>query len=361
MIGRPPWLDGRRESWPRRLALLPVGLLGWLYGLGASLHRALYARGVLRATRLPCRVVSVGSCSVGGSGKTPFAAWLAAELHRRGHRVALLSRGYGRRGRDPVVVVSDGRGIRATADEAGDEPLLLASHAPGVPVLVGPRRDVVGRRALAAFGSDVLVLDDGFHHHRLARDLEIVVLDGHAGLGNRRVLPRGPLREPLRAVARADAIAVIDGRLPDDDRRALEARAPGATWLEAVRAPVALRALGGGDARPLASLRGAAVGLLCGIARPGSFRRTLEALGARVVAERVFPDHHRYRAADLRGLGDEARLWLTTEKDAVKLSPTWADAEIAVLRVALRPRGREAGDAFLGFVEARLAQAGGVR
>jgi tetraacyldisaccharide 4'-kinase len=183
------------------------------------------------------------------------------------------------------------------------------------------------------------VLDDGFQHHRLARDFDLVVLDGVEGLANRAVLPRGPLREPVAALRFADAIAVVDGPLPAEDDALLAALAPGAPRFALRRVPRALRRLGEdalAPGEPPASLAGREVGILSGIARPASFRRTVLALGARVVAERAFPDHHRYRPSDLDGLAARAPLWLTTEKDAVKLAPAWlAGADLRVLSIAL--------------------------
>ena len=237
----PTWFAIRQESPARRAALLPLDALSLVYGAGARLHRELYARGWRRPARLSCRVVSVGNLVVGGSGKTPLAAWIAAELRRRGHRVVLASRGFGRRGREAVEVVSDGRHVLSTAERAGDEPLLLAAHAPGVPVLVGRDRAVVGLRAVSAFGCQVLVLDDGFQHHRLARDLDLVACDGGSGLGNGRLLPRGPLREPLSALARAHGIAVVDGPLPPEDEAAIASAAPSARRFRARRVPAAAR------------------------------------------------------------------------------------------------------------------------
>ena len=306
-IRRPAWFDDRDAGVLQRIALAPLVPVSWLYGLGAIAARRLRAPRFRPVTRLSCRVVSVGNLGVGGAGKTPAAAWIASQLRARGHKVALASRGYGRRGRAPVTIVSDGRFVHATAEQAGDEPLLLAAHAPGVPVLVGPDRRVVGLRAISAFGVDVLVLDDGMQHHRLERDVEVVAFDG-SGLGNGHLLPRGPLREPLAALRGADAFLVVDGPLPQRDADAIAARAPNAQWFAARRRPVSLRPLAGGAATPLAQLAGQRVGMLCGIARPASLRRTLEALGATVVAERCFPDHHRYRERDLRELDGRAAL-----------------------------------------------------
>jgi tetraacyldisaccharide 4'-kinase len=181
------------------------------------------------------------------------------------------------------------------------------------------------------------------------------VLDGRAGLGNGKVLPRGPLREPLRALRRADAVVVLDGPLPPEDEARVRTLAPAARRLALQRVASSVRPLSGGDPQPPSALHGRRVGLMCGIARPASFRRSVEAVGARVVAERSFSDHHHYRAADLRGLSDEADCWVTTEKDAVKILPGWApDVEILALRVGLRAEGEEP---FLAWVEERLRAA----
>ncbi|TMA30197.1 MAG: tetraacyldisaccharide 4'-kinase [Deltaproteobacteria bacterium] len=348
----PRWLDERDESFARQLALAPLDVASWLYAGAAWAHRAAAERGVTPPRRLAARVVSVGNLVVGGTAKTPLAAWLAVQLRRRGHKVALASRGYGRSGGEPVEVVSDGRFVLGTADSAGDEPLLLAAQAPGVPVLVGRDRGLAGLRAISAFGADLLVLDDGFQHHRLARDVDVVTFDGGLGLGNRRVLPRGPLREPLGALARADAIGVVDGPLPERDGRVIAWRAPRAYRFAARRAPSALRPLAGGAAQLPAELAGERVGLLAGIARPDAVRRTLAQLGAQVVAERLFRDHHRFAAGDLAGLAEEAPRWITTEKDAVKLVPAWAGrARIDVLAIELAV---DAPDALLDWLETKL-------
>ena len=349
---RPGWFETRGIPWWQWLALAPLVPCAWLYGAVAWGVRRVRTRS---ARRLSCRVVSVGNLVVGGSGKTPAAAWLAAQLRARGHKVAIASRGYGRSGREAVCVVSDGRYVRATAAEAGDEPLLLAGHAPGVPVLVGPDRGRVGLRAVAAFGADVLVLDDGMQHTRLARDVELVTFDGAAGLGNGWVLPRGPLRERLGSLRGADAFIVVDGPLDAADRERVAAWAPTAQWFEARRVPLALHPLGGGPDAPPDSLHGAEVGLLAGIARPSSLRRTVEALGARVVAERYFADHHRYREHDVARLAAGAPRWVTTEKDAVKILPRWVGGvPVDTLRIALQV---ERGDALLDWIERRMREA----
>ncbi|MGH0028315.1 MAG: tetraacyldisaccharide 4'-kinase [Myxococcota bacterium] len=349
---RATWLDARSEPWWRRLLLLPLVPVSWVYAAVAGLHRGASERGWLRRRRLAGHVVSVGNLVVGGTAKTPVSAWLARGLSRRGRKVALASRGYGRSGREAVSVVSDGRFVRGRAEESGDEPMVLAAQAAGVPVLVGRDRGVVGLRALAAFGAEVLVLDDGFQHHRLARDVDLVLFDGALGFGNGYALPRGPLREPASALRRADAVLVIDGPLPPEDEDRLRSLAPTARRFDARRRPSGLRPLAGGEAAPADALSGLVVGLLAGLARPASFRRSVEALGATVVAERFFPDHHRYRPRDLAGLADVTPMWITTEKDAVKLVPQWTGrADVRVLTLAVEV---EEPERMLDWIESRL-------
>ena len=347
-----PWLTSRAESSAARTALFPLELAALAYQAGAALHRSAYERGWIARRRLSCRVVSVGNLTVGGSGKTPTTAWLAVGLRRRGHKVAIASRGYRRRSREPVVVVSDGVQVRAGVRSAGDEPLVLAAHAPGVPVLVGPDRSVVGLRAVSAFGADVLVLDDGFQHHRLARNVELLTVDGRFGFGNGRVLPRGPLRERLSALAYADAIGIIDGPLAPPDAQRLENFAPRALQFCAQRRPRCVRPLAGGAEASPETLAGLEVGLVAGIARPAALRETVEALGARVVACRTFADHHDFRARDVNDLARFAKLWITTEKDAVKILPSWVGrADLRVLAIDLEVTDPER---ILDFVEARM-------
>jgi tetraacyldisaccharide 4'-kinase len=334
-VKRPAWFDEREASVPRRAALAPLTALSWCYGVGAALHRAWYERGPGERARLGCKVVSVGNLVVGGSGKTPLAAWIAAQLHARGRRVALASRGAGGTPTADVHVVSDGTRVLEGAAVAGEEALLLAQLAPGVPVLVARRRELAGLRAIALFDCEVLVLDDGFQHHRLARDVELVVFPS-AGLGSGAVLPRGPLREPLGALSRAHAILVTGGALPAEDEARIARAAPGAARFSVLRVPSALRRLDGrGAPEPPSTLAGREVGALSALAHPRALRETLVALGARVVAERIFADHHRYAPRDLRCLARDAPLWVTTEKDAIKLVPELAaGADVRVLSLA---------------------------
>ena len=350
---RAAWIhDHGPASGGRRVLLGALRITSWLYGWAAALHRAWYERGPGRRTRLPCKVVSIGNLSVGGSGKTPTTAWIAAGLRARGHRVAIASRGYGGSVGDDVHVVSDGRHVRGRFEASGDEPMWLAARAPGVPVVVGRRRDRVGWHAVAAFDAHVLVLDDGFQHHPLERDLDLVAFHGGAGLGNGELLPRGPLRERISTLSRADAVLVVDGPLPETDAERIRAAASGVPWFQVRRPAEHLRRLAGREREPASALSGRSVGLLTAIARPASLRDTVESLGATVRAERTFPDHHAFAPIDLAGLQAEADLWITTEKDAGKLPPAWVgDADVRVLVLETEV---EDGDQFLDWIEQQL-------
>jgi len=196
---------------PRNNLLKPLhvffSLLSLPYGGAVRARNRLFDSGFLEQQRIGCPVISVGNLTVGGTGKTPMVILLAGMLKDRGLRPAVLSRGYGGKNRADVLVVSDGMRVLAGPDEAGDEPVLIARRLGDVPVLAGPKRVITGRHALEHFSVDAILLDDGFQHRYLHRDLDIVLLDSRQPLGNGFLLPRGPLREPPSALARAGVIA----------------------------------------------------------------------------------------------------------------------------------------------------------
>jgi len=324
------WLDEGESHW-RAAARLTLAPASWLFGAGALLHRALYAHGALSRRALPIRVVSVGSLVSGCAGVTLTAAWIANALHRRGHRVALAARGVGgaRRRRDAVLVVSDGHYVKSRVELAGACAMILAAHSPGIPVLIGSDRFRVGVRAASAFGTEVLVLDDGFQCQSLERDVDVVAIDGQSGFGNRWLLPRGPLQEPVRALRRSGAVGVIDGPLNEKDREVLQRFGSGAFRFVAHRRPVAVRPLRGGAADPPEVLDGAAVGLISGLARPTSLRNTVEQLGAKVVTERNFRDHHHYGPnPDWIGRADVRVLSIKLEVAQEGLLLDWLEASL---------------------------------
>ncbi len=332
----PSWLWEATESRWRRGLLSPLLVAEGLYRVGARVHRLGYVTGALRSHRVPLRVVSIGNLTVGGSAKTPVTAWLARELRARGRKVAVLSRGVGGSRIRSVNVVSDGSRILVGTAEVGDEPVLLAKAARGVPVLAGRNRTALALRARALFGTEVALLDDGFQHYRLARDVDLVCLDAAFGLGNRHVLPRGPLREPPRALRRAHAILWTRAPQGFSAPPTPPGGGSGPQWVVPIEAS-GLRDLASGRSEPLAHLSGAEVGLLAAVARPDRIVRSLEHLGARVVTRRLFRDHHLYGKENVAGL-DSGVTWVTTEKDAVKIPARWLQGRsLLVLEEEVRP------------------------
>jgi tetraacyldisaccharide 4'-kinase len=310
-------------------------LLGSAFGALASLRVAAYRRGLRRRARLAGPVVSVGNLSVGGSGKTPVVARVATILREAGEAVAVLSRGYGGSFRGEALVVSDGTTVLAGASEAGDEPVMLARALPGVVVAVGPRRDAVGRAVEARFGPRVHVLDDGFQHLRLERDLDLVCLDVR-DLED-RPLPAGRLRERPSALARADLVLLTRIEAASEAAlRALEAQLGPERTFRVARRVAGWTRLDGAPAAPPS--RGF---LLAAIARPERFERDVAGAGVAVLGRAFFRDHHRCRTGELAAVAAQARAAgaeaiVTTAKDAVRLEGA-ATLGLPVVVMAIAP------------------------
>lgn len=342
---RPPWFDERRPSLLRRIALAPLSLCAVLYRVATALRRAAFERGVWRPARLECRVVSVGNLAVGGAGKTPLSAALALAFRKQGIPTAIISRGYGRRDSNETVLVSGRgrptqRGEAAGADrvrrvnQMGDEPVWLGSRTTGVPIWVSAKRARAGRYSITHFGTERLILDDGFQHIAVARDIDLVAVDGVGGFGNGWNLPRGPLREGPEALRYADALVLVDPPLHPDDAALLDTWCPALPRFCARRQASSLWRFGSRETLSLERLRGASLGMLCGIAQPASMRRTLSDLGASIASEALFTDHHTYTRDDIDALPRGIAPWVTSEKDATKLEAEWfRDRELWILAI----------------------------
>ena len=325
------WYPRRAEGWLRRAALSPLGAVSLLFRAAVQSRNAAYARGWLPSAAVEgASVISIGNLNVGGTGKTPAVIYLANLCHAEGHQVAVLSRGYGRRGRG-VARVSP----QASADAFGDEPVLIARRCPAAVVLVGDDRLQLAELARREHGSDLMILDDGMQYRRLRKDLEVVVVDEAAGFGNGKLLPRGPLREPPAALERADLLWIRAG-----SRRAFES-----VGCPTVRAGYVASGLlpPAGDPEPLTAAHGRCVYAFAGVARPESFLETVRELNAVLVGSRFFPDHHWFTQAELDDLLREAKrqqaeMLITTEKDLVRLPPgfpAWAvRLEVKILQGA---------------------------
>jgi tetraacyldisaccharide 4'-kinase len=314
------------------------------------IRRRLYAGGWIVPFRASVPVICVGNITTGGAGKTPAAFWLCRLLARRGLRVALLSRGYGR-----------------TAAGGDDEAPPRGLLPEGVIRLTGRRRDRLAAEAVSRHGAQVVVLDDGFQHWRLARDLDLVCIDALDPFGNERLLPAGPLREPVSALGRAAAFLITRTDLAEDEvlgtlRARLRALAEGRPVAESIHRPSALFRLDDGSREvPLEWLRGRAVHAFCGIGNPRGFEKTLEALGASVVACRRFPDHHVYTEEDLRRVLAQAQEFMaeaivTTEKDAARLAGAGFPFPFYALRIELEVvRGADALETAVAGIVAKAS------
>jgi tetraacyldisaccharide 4'-kinase len=319
-----------------------------LYGLGARGRRALYARGLLRVKRLPAPVVSVGNLTVGGTGKTPVVACLARLWQDRGQRVAILSRGYGGETQS-VTCISDGRHTYKKPPEVGEEPYWLARTLPGVAVYTGACRYAAGLAAWDQFKPDLFLLDDGFQHVQLHRDLDLVLLDAASPFGNGCLLPRGPLREPLPALAAAQGLILtrFDPERHQDQLAAIRRAFPDKTILTATIAPVSVTAYPGGHVEPPSALRHRALVAFAGLARPAVFAATLQELGADLKGFQIFADHHPYSREELDRVTETARALgagalVTTAKDWARLGERWDGGVLLwVLEVEARLAGPE--------------------
>lgn len=374
-------LQQRILATPLRILLI---LFSWLYAAIVWMRNRLYTLGFLKAHRLPCTVISVGNIVVGGTGKTPAVIAIAKQLQKAGVRVAILLRGYKRRSSEKVTIVSDGEKLCCSAAESGDEAHMIASRLGGIPVLVSRRRYLAGTVALKRFHVEVLLLDDGFQHRQLARDVDILTLNATQPYGNpSRLLPAGTLREPRTALLRADVILLTHTDTPSINelapktpihrdfvgdvcnpdikpnlrpkfsarhveelgnlKEALKRLAPNALILESVHQPTHLYRLDGtSDTRRLPDelLTGKRLLAVCGIANPDAFVTSLMRYCPETVELLAFPDHHIYTQADLRQIQRAqqdvaAELIVTTQKDEQKLLSFAFSLPIAVMAVAL--------------------------
>ena len=329
------------------LASLTRGLLAaisWGYGLGVAVRELTYQLGLVKPVRVAAKTISVGNLTLGGTGKTPAVIHLARHYQAAGEMVAVLIRGHGASRLAGCNIVHDGRSAQLGVAEAGDEALLIGRLLGNVPVLAGKDRRITAQTAVERFGATVLILDDGFQYRRLHVDEHIVLLDATQPFGTGRLFPAGTLRDPASALRRAAEVWITRADHPsavplDALTQRVAKLAPGVPVRRTVHAPARLLA---GDAElPVTALRDQQVVALAGIGNPQAFRATLAGLGAEVVREAFYPDHHPYSPDELAMLARDCAdlVVVTTEKDWMRLD-AWPQgdglAPLWVLGIELR-------------------------
>jgi tetraacyldisaccharide 4'-kinase len=339
-------ITGLQRHWyhitPLHLILLPLSLI---FGMLTALRRFLYRSGMLTRIRLRVPVVIVGNITVGGSGKTPLTLWLAQQLLDHGRRPGIISRGYGGRSRVPQAVshISD-------PDEVGDEAVLMAQRRL-CPVWVGRDRPAVTDALLRAHPEcDVILSDDGLQHYRLQRDVEIVVIDGARGYGNRFLLPAGPLREPPKRLNEVDAVIVNGANLTadryDGRAQAYSMQLSGAIFYQLLNPAVSASA---------SDFQGRRLHAIAGIGYPQRFFAHLHQLGL-IVQPHPFADHHRYTLADLDY--PDADAILMTEKDAVKCARLYNEENRAAEKFWVLRVDAQLDPSFTQFILERITHHG---
>ena len=345
-----------------------------IYGTAQRLRESCYRQNLLQSKKLPCSVLSVGNLTVGGTGKPPMTIYLAQKLQQAGVRAAVISRGYKGGAEKGGGVVSDGRRLLMDSEQAGDEPFLIASRLSDIPVIVGKNRYQAGLLAVDKFEPDVIVLDDAFQHLRLKRDIDLVLLDCTQPFGNSRLLPRGTLREPVEALARATACILTRTPGGADDAAAesvarIKSLAPQIPiftsshdpYFYAVKngAQIALCEISHFLSPPeLDEIRQQKLFVFSGIARNDDFRRTIEKTGFNIQGFSEFSDHHRYSGDDLDRIVRSARqagadCLITTEKDHARIAhqmPLSLDLVVVGVRIVFSPDDQ----GLMSFIRDRL-------
>ncbi len=335
------FLSHKEKPFWLKVLLFPLYLLSLPYGTAVRAKSFFYSIGLWNSKRLPCPVICVGNITVGGTGKTPLVIALAQGLMERGIHVAILSRGY-KANKPSGPLVSDGQTVLLSPEESGDEPFLMAQTLKGVPILIGKDRFINGQMALQRFGVRGLLMDDGYQHLQLHRDLNILLVDSHIGFGDHHLLPRGILREPLAHLRRANLFVLtklenIETCKPLE--KELHQFHPSSPVFHSHYEP---RGLVGPkeEWEELHSLKGKKVLALSGVANPEYFSFLLRKCGLEIVSEATFPDHHRFTNKDLASIEETSKGvdWIvTTEKDMVKLKRLNIDSlPLRALRIEMK-------------------------
>lgn len=331
-------------------------LISCIYGSGVRTRGFAYEKGVFRRKQLPCKVISIGNITVGGTGKTPMSMFVAKAIQKLGYRVAVISRGYKGGAEKAGGIVSDGRSTYMTPDQAGDEPYLMATKLDGIPVLVGKNRFRTGQQAIREFQPDAIVLDDAFQHLALERDINLLLFDYAHPFGNRHLIPRGTLREPLSCLSRADAFILTRSDTsepsPIEAFRQSHHQIQDIPTFASIHEPHMYKAApdaAGGGVSSAYQLIPAEIGHITnqkvfafsGIASHEDFLTTIGLFPCQVVGHVKFPDHHRYHEKEMleichRASNADASMLLTTEKDYVRIAQRFLPLPLELIVVGIK-------------------------
>ena len=355
------------------IVIFILHVFSYIYGALVNCKLALYRSGVLHKAELDCFVISLGNITVGGTGKTPTAQRLARDIRDMGYRVVILNRGYRAKWKGEVGVVSDGKKLYMSAAEAGDEAFLLAKNLPNVPVLIGPERAITGRYAVEHFQAEVAILDDGYQHWQLVRDLDILLIDAINVFGNGYMLPRGTLREPVEHLDRADVclLTKVDQAAPGSCeyiRETVAEHNEEALVVESIHLPRCFIEIGdwyqgiAGDGIDVAHMAGKKVMAVSAIGNPASFEQTISDIGAVVVESQRYPDHHDYTKEEIfdgmqQAQEQGAQAIIITEKDAVKIPRSIIESErpLPIYVISIEVTFQKGDREFKELLQASLA------
>ncbi len=323
----------------------PIHMFSKLFGAAVSLRKALYSKDILKMRSIDAFVISVGNITVGGTGKTPTVIYIAKLLQKHGYKVCVLSRGYKGKNSKKILEVSNDKEVLSDSEMAGDEPYMMAKKLIGIPVIVGKNRYTAGLFAVEKYKPDVCILDDGFQHFKLERDLDIVTFDGNVGFGNGKLLPGGILREPPSALERADVILINKGVKKSKDiiAKVMENGGERHTFFCSYNT-VGLTSCGG-EHKDIEYISGRRVLVFSALADSNYFYEIITRLGGFICEQIEYKDHHSYDIDDYltivkRAHDSSADLMLTTEKDLVKFDLEWSRTstiKLYSLDVLLKP------------------------